>query len=206
MRTIAFLFLAFSTLVASGKGLHVRYVAHVPADVAEEHLTLIPEYWDLHMTDAGFRLEEVGGAQRVWVGTAESDSFHILFEFFGRAIALAEPCMEQAKWRKGTAPAPPLAAFDADSPVIAGEAAVAYELNGQAVWLAAARLESPCLWDFPRLPLAFPLPGTGSSVVWMVAESIGATEAAVDCGVPHGYRRSTVEELGKMMPDLKLAE
>ena len=204
MRITVLVLLAFSSLLGSSKGLHVRYVAHVPEGLSEEQLALIPEYWDLRMTDEGFRMEEVGGAKRVWVGTSDSESFHILFELFGHRIALLEPCAEPASWRKGTAPAPPLPQFDAASPVIAGEEAAAYEWEGQGVWLTAARSEAPCLWGFPRLPLAFPLPESIS--VWMVAESIGAFEGDVDCGVPQGYEQASTEELGRLLPDLKLAE
>lgn len=198
--------LAFSTLVTSGKGLHVRYVAHVPEGFSEEHRAMLPESWDLFITDEGFRMEEVGGAQRVWVGTEGAESFHILIEFFGQTVALAEPCAEPSPWKKGTAQAPPAESFDAESPTLAGEAAVAYEHDGEAVWLTAARLEAPCLWDFPRLPLAFPLQDVGLANVWMVAESFEATEEPIDCSVPAGYERITTAELGRLIPDLKLAE
>ena len=206
MRLFAFFMLAFSALAASGKGLHVRYVAQVPAGLSEEQRAMLPESWDLFITDEGFRMEEVGGAQRVWVGTEGEESFHILFEFFGQTVALIEPCATPAPWKKGEAPAPPADSFDAQAPIIAGEAAVAYEHDGLAVWLTAARLKAPCYWDFPRLPLAFPLPDAGSAPVWMVAESVGATEAPVDCSVPEGYERITTDELGRLIPDLKLAE
>ncbi len=206
MRLFAFFLLAFSTLVTSGKGLHVRYVAHVPEGISQEQRAMLPESWDLFITDEGFRMEEVGGAQRVWVGTEGAESFHILFEFFGQTVALTEPCAAPAPWKKSEAPAPPVESFDALAPTIAGEAAVAYAHGGVAVWLTAARLQAPCCWDFPRLPLAFPLPDAGSAQVWMVAESVGATEGRVDCSVPEGYERITTDELGRLIPDLKLAE
>ena len=207
MRLFAFFLLAFSALVASGKGLHVRYVAQLPEGLSEEQQALLPEAWDLYMTDEGFRMEEVGGAQRVWVGAAGAESVHILIEFFGQTVALIEPCAEPTPWKKGVGPdASELAAFDGWSPNLAGEAAVAYEHDGKAVWLAAARLEAPCMWGFPRLPLAFPLPDAGSADVWMVAESIGATERPIDFSVPEGYERITTDELGRLIPDLKLAE
>jgi hypothetical protein len=58
------------------------------------------------------------------------------------------------------------------------------------------------MWGFPRLPLAFAMPD-GDGAVWMVAESMGASEASVAFQVPEGHRLTTRSELGRVVPALE---
>jgi hypothetical protein len=206
MRFILSSLFAFSSLFAWSKGLHVRYVPVVPAGTSTEHQALIPEAWDLYVSEEGFRLEETGGISRIWVGAAGSDSYHLLLNMLGQAMALWEPCAEQAKWRKGDATAPPLPDFTPSAPRIAGEAVSGYVLNGASAWLVESRLNGPCWWGFPKLPLAFLLPESGEVSTWMVAETVEATEMTVDFTVPMGHQETTREDLGTWLPSLKLVD
>ena len=201
------LFLAAVT-ATYGKSLHIHYVVVAPSTLTAEERTWLPQHWDLYLSEYGYRLVEVGGLNRLWVGQIDADESHLLLSFLGESIDLVEPCIEATRWTKGTPEKLPTIlaeSFALEQPAIAGMEAQAFHKEGQWVWLTAERTTAPCFLDLPRLPLAFPLPESPEGV-WLLATDYGAHVDEVSFAIPDGYRTVTREDLGTLIPLMHSSE